>query len=720
MNFIATCPKYLEDLAENEIKNSGAEYVKQGISSVFFSGTLETAYKICLWSRIINRVLLSIHTFEANSTKELYKNAKKVKWSEHLNSDSTFAVDCNLSNSEITHSHYAALIVKDAVVDYFRDKEGIRPSVNTDLPDIRLNLHIRNNQVNLSIDLSGNSLHQRSYRNTAGIAPLKENIAAAMLYRANWIKISSEHGILIDPMCGSGTILIEAALMAGNIAPGIYRKYYGFLGWKGHNENLWNNIFENALENKEKNSIKIPQILGFDENKKAVISALDNIETAGFSSKIIVKQCNIDKIEFRENKDTAFGLIISNPPYGERLEHQSQIHSLYNKIGNKLQTDFKGYKAAFLTKDDESGKYIGIKAYKVNKINNGPIKCRLVHFDLCKEIQFSGIIKEPDKLKESDLLNKLNDNTLMLFNRIKKNIKQLKKWAKKENITCYRIYDADLPEYSAAIDIFENKWLHIQEYSPPKTIPQVKTEKRLNDILFVVSAITGIPYNNIYLKKRSRQKGTSQYNKLNTSGKLTKIKENNMTFLLNFTDYLDVGIFLDHRPIRMFIKENSKNKRFLNLFSYTATATVYAVKGGAKSSFSIDLSNTYTKWAEKNFIDNDIDLKNNKLIKDDCVSWLKNNHTIFDLILLDPPTFSNSKSTDNYLDIQKDHIYLIKLALKHLSKDGILIFSNNFKRFKLDSDKLDNVIIEDISQNTIPFDYKRSKKIHYCWLIRKK
>lgn len=319
--------------------------------------------------------------------------------------------------------------------------------------------------------------------------------------------------------------------------------------------------------------------------------------------------------------------------------------------------------------------------------------------------------------------NQSDNQAEMLANRLRKNLKKLAKWIKQNQVYCYRLYDADLPEYAVAIDIYqgEQTWVNVQEYETPKTIDPIKAHQRLAGAVAEITKVLEIPAEQVFLKIRRKQKGTDQYQKQGNSGCFYIVKEGGCKFWVNFEDYLDTGLFLDHRPMRLLIQQQAKGKRFLNLFAYTGSATVHAAIGGAVASVTVDMSNTYLNWAKRNFDLNSIH-GNHKLVRADCLQWLikqadSKQKQHFDLIFLDPPTFSNSKKMDKAFDIQNDHVGVIRNAATLLAPGGILYFSTNFRRFKMDREALADLIIEDISAAMVPLDFSRDTKIHYCWRI---
>ncbi len=733
-NFFATSPLGLELLLADELRGLGAEDVKDGRAGVSFSAELETAYRVCLWSRLANRILLKLGNFQAESPEQLYEGISDIDWAIMMLPDASLAVDFASSRSRITHTQFGAQKVKDAIVDQFRELCGIRPSVRLDRPDIRVNVYLDKDIASVSLDLSGESLHKRGYRLEGGIAPLKENLAAAVLLRAGWPQIAKAGGELVDPMCGSGTLLVEAAWMAADIAPGLMRDYYGFQGWKHHRPDIWEGLLQDAQNRREIGLASLPTITGYDLDRWAVHAAIDNIDRAGLQGLI-----RVEKQEAKYARPhSPNGLLVVNPPYGERLGDEESLVGLYTELGGLLRQHFPGWKASVLTGNPEMAFKLGIRARKFYKLYNGAIECKLFNFEIDPERYFtphedeSGLSEETRKAKQlmrhAQKLAKKEETgpgAEMFANRLRKNLKNLGKWARQQGISCYRLYDADLPEYAVAVDVYQSDqtWLHVQEYEAPSTIDPVKAEHRLTEALSVMPQVLEIPPERLILKIRRKQKGTAQYEKLADAARFHQVEEGGCRFWVNFEDYLDTGLFLDHRPTRLMIQSMAKDKHFLNLFAYTGTATVHAALGGASSTTSIDMSNTYMDWARQNLELNGIKGYHHELIQADCLAWLDaqldKRGNLYDLIFLDPPTFSNSKRMDSAFDIQRDHVDMLHKTARLLTPNGQLIFSTNFRKFKLDGDALQGLAVEDISSKTIPKDFERNPRIHYCWIINK-
>ncbi len=705
--YYASCPKGIEDLLLSELQTLQVAKPELAHSGVYFEGGLEAAYRVCLWSRLASRVFLPLKNFEVLSENELYQQVQMINWSEHLTVDGTLAVNCNLSDSALTNSHYASLKVKDAIVDQFNDLYDKRPSVDRDRPDVRINLHIHRNQATLSLDLAGDPLHKRGYRMSNVAAPLKENLAAAILIRSGW---PNDSLTLVDLMCGSGTFLTEAALMALNIAPGLRRDYFGFLGWKGHDDGLWRNLVSQAKASQQDKSHFNLQIKGYDASISSVKAAKQNVHAAGLQQYIQIEQRDIENCQ--APGDMVPGLVIVNPPYGERLGDIRELSYLYSDLGECWRKYFAGWTTALFTGNLDLAKNIGLRSHKNNTFFNGAIKCKLFQYS---------IRQAPSEEVKAKIEQRDAESMAMIANRLKKNFKHLSRWARRNNIECYRVYDADLPEYAAAIDIYAD-WVQVQEYQAPSTIDIRKARLRMDHLIAVVPEVLGVDRSKLVVKTRRQQKGLAQYEKQATAGSEFQVHEAGLKFVVNLQDYLDTGLFLDHRDTRLLIRDMCKDKHFLNLFAYTGSVSVYAAAGGAASTTTIDMSNTYLNWAKQNFKINNFTQSQHNFIKADCVQWLQkqaqNPEKYFDVIFLDPPTFSNSKTMEGVFDIQKDHVMLIESVMKLLAPNGVLVFSNNFRKFKLEPTLFERFNVEDIRKQTIPEDFKRNPKIHGCWLIR--
>ena len=716
--FFATAPKYTEHLLLQELSGLGAIDAKETVGGISFTGDLAVAYQACLWSRIANRILVNLKKAKVASQDDLYNAVLDIPWTEHFDAQNSLLVNFFSSSSIIQHSQFGAQKCKDAIVDQFRHLTGERPSVDKDNPDITINVHLKKNSVTISLDLSGHSLHQRGYRQQSVAAPLKENLAAALLMRANWPKLAQSKATLIDPMCGSGTLLIEAACVAANIAPGLFRSDFGFNAWKKHQPAVWSELRQQAEQACRKDIESLPRIVGFDKDSKAIESAQRNITAAGLEQIISLRQQDISALNNEGFGDT--GLIVANAPYGKRLSDNQSLLPVYETLGKKLKQQFAGWSASIITSDTTLAKATGLHSRRINKIFNANLLCYIYHFDLYKDKPVEQKASARNNNKPMPAKNIVIDTALE--NRLRKNIKHLQKWASKNNVNCYRIYDADLPEFNFAIDLYnsDEQYIVLQEYAAPKHIDEKKISTRRKLALSTIKQMLKLSDAQVFYKQRQRQSGARQYDKLENSKTFHVVQESNCSFYVNFQDYLDTGLFLDHRITRSMIQQKAANKTFLNLFCYTGTASVHAALGGAKTTTSVDMSATYIEWCKRNFKLNNIQPGNHQFIQADCIEWLKQDKQKYDLIFLDPPTFSNSKRMDGHFDIQQHYIELIKDCISLLAGKGEIIFSTNYRKFTFDESKFTNTTIKNITLQTLPEDFARNRKIHQCWQIKRK
>jgi 23S rRNA (guanine2445-N2)-methyltransferase / 23S rRNA (guanine2069-N7)-methyltransferase len=704
LQFIATCATGLESLVSEEIAKIGGESIQSHPGAVSWSGGLETGYRACLWSRFASRILLELVRFDAPDPDALYTHAGTILWDEHFTQQSTFAVHTTLTDATLNHSQYASLRIKDAIVDQFRKRFGTRPNVDAYLPDIRINLHVQGTEASLSLDFSGESLHRRGYRTGGGDAPLKETLAAAIVSLSGWLQHTDTEPILLDPMCGSGTLLIEAALMLSNSAPGLQRKVFGFMAWNKHDQPLWERLVQEALDKEGQGLPETwPQFIGYDADPKVVATARQNVIAAGLREVIVIKQRQLARVQ----SPGPTGCMLTNPPYGERLSEKEAVKYLYRSLGRTFRTHFKGWRLGFFTANPDLAEMTRMVWEQRHRLYNGPIKCQLLVGSESQIVEHSPHIWSPLALD--------TDSPGQDFaNRLIKNCAIILPWAKEEQITCFRIYDGDIPEYNLAIDFYE-EWIHVQEYAPPTTVDQEKAEQRFSLALQVIRSVFNVPRSRIFIKTRQKQKGTQQYQKKEGTGPLLEVHEGGGRFLVNFTDYLDTGLFLDHRITRARLAQLAQGKTFLNLFGYTGSATIYAAMGGATATTTVDISDTYLARASANLALNGFGGPLHQTVEADCMEWLRYNHERYGLIFVDPPTFSNARHRKQTFDIQNDHLALLRLAMQHLARGGVLIFSTNFRKFKLEESLFQEFAVQEISEETIPRDFQRNSRIHRCW-----
>jgi 23S rRNA (guanine2445-N2)-methyltransferase / 23S rRNA (guanine2069-N7)-methyltransferase len=726
LSLIASCPRGLADLLVQELNACGATQIRERTTGVTFQGTLECAYRVCLESRTANRLFLEIARFNAATAEEFYAEVRRIDWTRHLGPQATLACDFSGQHPQITHTHFGALKLKDAICDGLRAWAGFRPDVQRERPGVRVHAHANGEQVTVSIDLSGESLHRRGYRAEAGEAPLKENVAAGILLRAGWPQLAADGAGLLDPLCGSGTLVIEAALIAAERAPGLGRDYFGFLGWRGHDPDLWTRVRAAAQARQRERPPGHLPLRGVDRDAASIRAASANAQRAGiapwvhFSSGLLAQSQPLP--------GQTLGLVATNPPYGVRMEDMAGARVVHRELGIVLREQFQGWHAAVFTGTPELGLELGIRARRTHTMWNGAIECRLLRLTV-ESANFREVGQKRTGLT-ADAQSAATPGARMFANRLAKNLKRLDGWARDQGVFNVRVYDADMPEYALAIDRYgiageagPEEWLYVQEYEAPASIDPEAARRRRGEALSVLTEVTGVPGTRIRVRLRRRQSGAGQYRKLESQAVFHMAREAGQRFWVNFDDYLDTGLFLDHRITRERLGAQARDCRFLNLFCYTATATVHAAAGGARASTSVDLSRTYLQWARRNLDLNGIARDPHELIQADCRQWLDEAVAArerYDLVFLDPPTFSNSKRMEGVLDVSRDHSVLIDLCTQLLNRGGLLLFSTNAQRFKLDAALSERHEVTDISRATIAVDFERNPRIHRCFEIRPK
>ena len=707
----ATTARGFEELLKSELTELGAQDAKVAQGGVHYWADDETLYRTLLWSRLSSRILLPIVQAKVFSDLDLYSAVVGVNWLDYFDEKVHFFVDFNGTNQEIRHTQFGAMRVKDGIVDYFERHGRARPNVDKEQPDIRIHAYLNRDEVVLSLDLSGDALHMRGYREDTGKAPLRETLAAAIVLRSGWQRGTP----LVDPMCGSGTLLIEAAQMEAQIAPQLYRLHWGFDFWQGHNQAAWEKVKEEALAlaETEKQRENLPHFYGFDLDHRVLQKAKQNAKNAGVAHLMQWQQGDVAAI--KNPSPNVAGTVICNPPYGERLGTTPALIALYSVFGQRLKQQFAGWNASIFSGEPSLLDCLHLRSHRQFKAKNGPLDCVQKNYQIAERTEQSAV----ENALEFDRTSSVFSEVAVDFaNRLQKNIKKIEKWAKQQGLDAYRLYDADLPEYNLAVDRYADH-IVVQEYAAPKNIDENKARQRLLDAVNATLQVTGIETNKLILKVRQKQKGTNQYEKLANKGEYFYVNEYGAKLWVNLTDYLDTGLFLDHRLTRKMLGEMAQGKDFLNLFAYTGSATVHAALGKAKSTTTVDMSNTYLNWAEQNLLLNDIEGKQHKLIQADCLQWLEKCDRQFDLIFVDPPTFSNSKRMEDSWDVQRNHIKLMKNLKRILRPNGTIVFSNNKRGFKMDFAKLEELGLSavEISHKTLPLDFERNKQIHNCWLV---
>ncbi|MCP3982478.1 MAG: bifunctional 23S rRNA (guanine(2069)-N(7))-methyltransferase RlmK/23S rRNA (guanine(2445)-N(2))-methyltransferase RlmL [bacterium] len=703
--FFATASRGTEDVLAQELRQLGIDDVEAQRGGVAFGTRLEDGYLACLWSRVASRVLMPLDSFEIQNADELYDAARGIDWTDHLGADRTLAVDAAGGRCPAGPRHYVALKTKDAIVDCLREAEGGRPDVDTKNPDVRINLHLDGPRVTVNLDLGGGSLHRRGIGRAGAEAPLKENLAAAILRIARWPERSAD-APLFDPLCGSGTLLLEAAWMALDIAPGLLRGTHGMSRWRGHDAATWQRLRGDAIERRDAGAEHMPRVAGSDASAATLRLARENFRRAGLTRLARLATCDLSQVV--PPWDTP-GLVVTNPPYGERLGESGELVPLYQELGDVLRRRFPGWSAWVFTGNPELGKRIGLKPASRHVLYNGPIESRLIEIPISdKRVAGEGGPAWRQASPESGSFAK----------RLKKNLRELRPWARRERLTCYRMYDADVPQYNVAVDWWDGA-ARVEEYARPKKVSAEDAERRVRDALLVTAEVLDLEPSLVTLRVRSRRADGEQHGRRGDSRRVREVQEGDLRFQVNLDDYLDTGLFLDDRLLRRRIRERVEGKSFLNLFAYTCAASVAAAAGGARTSTSVDLSNTYLEWGKRNFALNELSTWAHRFVRADALQWLARggDRKHYDLIFVAPPTYSKSKGMQQDFDVQRDHGRLLSAVARRLAPGGEILFTTNLKTFVFEAARPGGLAVREITEEVTPRDFARRPRLK-AWQLR--
>jgi len=703
LRLLATATAGLEACVKRELGDLGFDDAKVcSPGRIGFNADVAGLARANLWLRTADRILLVLGTFEATDFDQLFDGVSGLDWPLWIPADAAFPVKGRSHKSQLASAPACQKIVKKAIVEKLRAAHGVSELPETG-PGFTVEAALRDDTAVLTLDTTGAGLNKRGYRAAAGPAPLKETLAAAMIQLSFW----SPDRPLIDPFCGSGTIPIEAALIGRNIAPGLNREFAAEQ-WPSIPPEIW------AAERQRAREVIRPdlpvRIIGTDIEPNAISLSRHHAELAGVAGDIHFQAAPFEAL----TTSREYGCIICNPPYGRRFEYDRETAGVYRAMPEVFR-DLKTWSFYVLTSVDLEG-ILGQQADRRRKLYNGRIECTYYQFHgprPAKAEATEAVEAEPDAAFGGLKANAANQAEIFA-NRLRKMARHLRRWPGR-GITCYRLYDRDIPEVPLAVDIYQGR-LHIAEYDRPHDRTPAEHADWLDMLVGVASDVLDVPPKSIFLKRRQRQRGTDQYGRVSEEGSVYTVGEGGLAFEVNLSDYLDTGLFLDHRITREKVRSEADGKRMLNLFAYTGAFTVYAADGGAASTTTVDLSNTYLGWARRNMAANGFDGPEHRFIHSDAMEFLRDHQPgdHYDLAVIDPPTFSASKRTPDVFDIQRNHVELLGAAAALMPPGAVIYFSTNFRRFKLDVDSLRGLEIYDITRHTIPDDF-RNKRIHRCW-----
>ena len=807
--FFATCPYGFEGLLAGELKRLRVRRVRPLQGGVAFFGSKCDGYRVCLWSRVASRVLRVVKRVSAQDAQDLYQQVQTIAWERFIAPSASIALFARGRNDQLRNTQFVALKAKDAICDYLRARRHQRPDVKPDRPDVAVVVSLHGTKATISLDYAGESLHRRGYRadQEQVEAPLKEALAAGMLLWGGWVGAAGVRGMdsgsvtkrdsavtgtpaaasaadtprgatLVDPTCGSGTLVLEAAMMAADRAPGLTRDYWGFAGHADFDEAAFSVLLDEAdarfaagLERLHAQSATAPHFVGADSDPRAIQIAQASAKRLGLDQvvRFVVADCaRLPKTLAACRVDLGRGgLIVSNPPYGVRLL-SSGLHNFYQHFSQGLRTLTDAWKLVVITPDASFDTRIGYDANQTLSTYNGAIEVTLRSYRL--GTSFVRTLPLVTLSGTECSVATVSDHPDQFAARLRKMYKLRAKWARKQGIYAYRIYDADLPDYAVSVDVFiehrtGNVYVLVCEYQAPKEIDRQKAKRRFMDACRIAQALCEVPDKRLFTRVRRQEKGGGQYASHRpvlsvgkqasgsavggksasasigvrvasaaqdnsampvtpTESTAILVEEAGHLFEVNLANRLDTGLFLDHRITRQMVGNLAEHKRFLNLFAYTGTASVYAAAGGAVSTITVDMNNTYLAWAKRNMTRAGFTSAAHQFVRADVLQWVeeegKRRPHQYDLVFLDPPTFSNSKAMGQTTwDIQRDHAVLLAKIKLLLAPGATVVFSGNLRSFKLDEDVVRDLGfgVENVTAQTIPEDFGRNPRIHFCYVL---
>jgi len=711
LDLIATSTFGLEAVVARELAALGYEGRPTQTGRIEFVGDGEAVARANLWLRSADRVLIRVGRLEARDFDTLFEAVQALPWEDWIPANGCFPVSGRSVKSKLSSVPAVQRCVKKAIAIRLLEAHHT-PQLPESGPEVAVEVALLKDVATLTIDTSGQGLHRRGYRDLTGTAPLRETLAAALVQLSFW----NGQRPLVDPFCGSGTICIEAAMIGRNIAPGLHRNFAAE-SWPAIDTATWQRARDEA--NQAVGDDLAEPIVGSDIDTNALTMAQRHAIRAGVADSI-----RFQKVPFAELASTRkHGCLITNPPYGERVDQLHEVTDLYHSMPLILRR-LPTWSFFVLTSWKDFERLTGRQADRRRKLYNGTIQCTYYQFHGPKPNGDAPTSGPSEAVEETHaatpqvfggLDNKAKQQADIFANRLRKMDRHRRRWPKRRGITCYRVYNRDVPDVPLMVDRYED-CLHIGEYQRPHDRSPAEHADWLDLMVRTAQLVLDVPKDRTFVKHRRPQRGVMQYDRVGETSFRRIAAEGGLRFEVNLSDYIDTGLFLDHRITREMVRLESADRHVLNLFAYTGAFSVYAAAGGARKITSVDLSGTYLDWARHNVEINDLPSERHAFVRADAVDFVMGHRRQqeYDLVIVDPPTFSNSKRTEGDWDIQRHHGQLLSSICQIMKPGGIIFFSTNFRRFKLDTDALPGLRFDEISDRTVPEDFA-NKRTHRCW-----
>lgn len=725
LELIARCASGFEPMLARELREMGIRRIRPLRGSVSFFGTQRDAYRACLWSRVATRVQLVLARVPAADAEELYASAVAFPWEKHVRDGATIAVRAHGTNPNLRNTQFTALKVKDALCDRLRQVRRVRPDVDAKHPDFSVDVALHEARATLSLNLSGESLHRRGYRQD-GVqteAPLKETLAAGILLAAGWDALARQGGVLVDPMCGSGTFAVEGALMAADIAPGILRTSWGFEGWVRHDRQLWDELRTEADARSGASQTGSFVIAG-DLDAAAVEVAQENARRAGVDKLI---RFHVDDAahlgRYLRGTRGARGLLVANPPYGLRLLSQEDLPQVHEALSVAVDVLPKGWQAALITPDLSVDTALGRVPQEVIACHNGPIEAwvRLYDLDTGKP-QTHEVISLTG---ERHIVRVADSTSAQFAGRLRKVAKERARWARREGITCYRVYDGDLPDYPVSVDFYEcvgaeegQRFIVVEERPRPRSVDVQRAGRHFADAVALAAAVLDVPSQDVVQKPWVSEGLYARTHDASDVQRPAHVSEAGYVFCTDLMGAPGKDLPLAQRELRTFVEQKARGARFANLFAAGDAATVFAVGAGARNTVTVDSSKERLDWTVQALRENNLANKQHRVACADVRSWLAREaraHHVFDLVLCSPPARLAARAGAQAWDAEKELPGLIRQLKGILSPEGmaVLVLPSQVTA------SAEQLGLEDVTSRMVPHDFERSRGQGNVYLLSK-
>lgn len=732
LEFFARCASGFEPVLATELKGLRLHRVRPLRGGVAFFGPLRDGYRACLWSRVATRVQLVLCRVPADDADAFHAGVASFAWEEHVREGATIAVEAHGTNDQLRNTTFVALKAKDAVCDRLRDLRGARPDVDTSHPDVAINVALHERKATVYLNLSGASLHRRGYRED-GVqteAPLKETLAAGVLLAAGWPDLAREGGTLVDPMCGSGTFAVEGALMAMDIAPGLWRDRWGFDGWAGHDEDAWSELIAEACERSAEGHTDA-RVLAGDIDPQAVRIARDNVRRAQVGE--VVQLWTDDAARLARHlrgvrARGVQGLCVANPPYGQRLLSREDLPQVNEALAAAVEALPVGWRVALLTPDAGVDTALGRVPERVIDCYNGPlaVSLRLYKTDAQKRlvqdvVSLSGVQRRVPMADE---------RSSQFVARLRKVAKERARWARKQDISCYRVYDADLPDYALSVDVYEGaalgtgastngaavqseRYAVVAEYRRPASVDTHAAQRRLADAVALTAAVLDVPTAHVVVRpwegvqkgrnRAGQREGKRPGKRMDAASVPLCVTEAGHRFEVDLVGKPDTGLPLQMRGVRELVGTLASGKRFANLFGVSSAATVYAAAGGAAQTVTLEPFLDRMERLRRTMQANGFVGKRHHLVREDALTWIEQEaraHRTYDLVLCAPP---------NWLKLPVSYEELVQAALRVTAPGGTVVFACEGPEVALDA--------TEVTAQVASADFARTRTPLRCWRI---